>query len=88
VERTIDRVVEEERAVRAVRDLRTMHLGPHTLLVVVSVEFAPDLEAGGVHAAVTRLHARLAEALGDITDARLIVIEPAPVTDRGAPRAA
>jgi divalent metal cation (Fe/Co/Zn/Cd) transporter len=78
VERTIDRVVEEERTVRAVRDLRTMHLGPHSLLIVVSVEFAEGLDTAGIEAGVSRLHARLTEALGDTTDGRLIVIEPAP----------
>lgn len=82
VEETIDRIVEEEPAVRAVRDLRTMHLGPHALLIVVAVDLAPNLDTAGVTAAISRLHRRLAECLGEVTNPRLIVIEPA--ADAGA----
>lgn len=79
--------VEEERGVRRVRDLRTMHLGPHALLIVASVEFAPDLDTAGIEDTVARLHTRLGEALDDTTNPRLIVIEPA-TTRRAAPKAA
>jgi cation diffusion facilitator family transporter len=82
VERRIRRVVEEERDVRHVRSLRTMHLGPHALLVVAAVEFAAGLDTAGIETAVARLHARLGEALGDTTSARLIVIEPAYADER------
>ena len=78
IRRRIDRIVDEQRAVRRVRDLRTMHLGPHSLLIVVSVEFARDLDTAGIEAAVTRLHERIGAALRETTSPRLIVIEPAP----------
>jgi cation diffusion facilitator family transporter len=82
VEATIDRVVEDERAVRAVRDLRTMHLGPHGLLIVISVEFAPGLDTAGIESAVRRLRGRLAAVLADTTLPPLIVIEPASGSQR------
>jgi cation diffusion facilitator family transporter len=75
---TIHRVLAEERAVRAVRELRTIHLGPKSALIVASVRFAPDLDAAEVERVVARLRTRLAEALPDVTSPRLIVIEPAP----------
>jgi cation diffusion facilitator family transporter len=87
VERRIDRVVEEERGVRRVRELRTMHLGPHALLIVASVEFAPELDTAGIEHAVARLHERLGQALDDTTNPRLIVIEPA-ITGQPASKAA
>jgi cation diffusion facilitator family transporter len=82
VERTIDRIVEEERGVRAVRDLRTMHLGPQALLMVIAVELVPGLDTAGVTSTIARLHARLGEAFGEMTNPRLIVIEPAPAGER------
>jgi hypothetical protein len=54
-----------------------MHLGPHALLIVMSVELVSHLNTAGVEAVTTRLRARLAHALGDVTSPRLIVIEPA-----------
>ena len=87
VEHRIDDVIEEERGVLRVRDLRIMHLGPHALLIVVSVEFADDLDTAGIEDAVARLHERLGEALQDTTNPRLIVIEPA-ITERRAQKAA
>jgi divalent metal cation (Fe/Co/Zn/Cd) transporter len=51
----IDRVLGEE---RAVRDLRTMHLGPRSLLIVASVQFASGLDAGAATRAAPRGAAR------------------------------
>jgi cation diffusion facilitator family transporter len=84
VVRSIGAVVEGERGVRALRNVRTMRLGPRALLVVVSVEFAHESSRGAIEAVVARLHARLAEALKGVTESRLIVIELAV----GAPRRA
>jgi cation diffusion facilitator family transporter len=76
VRRTIERVLGDDRAVRAVRDLRTMHLGPRSLLIVASVELVPGLETASIEATVTRLRSRLTEVLGEVTNPHLIVIEP------------
>jgi hypothetical protein len=63
-----------------------MHLGPHALLVVVSVEFAPGLDTAAIEAAVRRLHGRLAAVLENVTLPQLVVIQPAsgPVPAREA----
>ena len=87
VRRTIERVLRDDGAVRAVRELRTMHLGPRSLLVVASVELAPGLETSSIETAIARLRSRIAEALGEATSPRLIVIEPATAGE-APPRAA
>lgn len=76
VEARIRHAVREDEAVRSVTALHTMHHGPRSILVVVGVELARDLTTGGVEAAVERLHARVREAAGGRTSARLIVVEP------------
>ena len=85
--RTIEGVIEEDPGVVALRDLRTMHLGPSSLLIVASVELAPDLDVGGAARVAARLRRRLGEVLQDVTTPRLIVIEPA-VPDASERRAA
>ena len=77
IERSIRAGVEKEAGVRALHDLRTMHLGPHALLIVVTVEFAPGLDTVAIQSVVSRLRARLGAVLESATDPRLIVIEPA-----------
>jgi len=84
VERTIRAVVAAEPGVRGIRELHTMHLGPNRILIVLAVHFAPELGAPGVEDAVLRLQRQLGRALGDVTDERLIVIEPAADRDRAA----
>jgi cation diffusion facilitator family transporter len=79
VEQAIREVVRREGGVQGIRELHTMHLGPRRLLIVLGVQFACDLRAPDVASLVTRLQQKLVQALGDITDARLIVIEPAPL---------
>ena len=41
-------VVQDDGGVRALRSLRTMHLGPHAMLVVISVDFAPGLDGAAI----------------------------------------
>jgi cation diffusion facilitator family transporter len=74
VRSTIEGVIEEDLGVVELRDLRTMHLGPSSLLIVASVELAPDLDVGGVARVAARLRRRLGEVLHDVTTPRLIVI--------------
>jgi hypothetical protein len=54
-----------------------MHLGPDQILVVLGIHFAEDLSVPAIEGVVARLERRVADALGGMTDARLIVIEPA-----------
>lgn len=78
VERTIRGVVSSEPAVTRLAELHTMHLGPRAVLIVLGVTFAGHLTAGEVGEAVAQLQRRLGERLGDLTNERLIVIEPTP----------
>jgi divalent metal cation (Fe/Co/Zn/Cd) transporter len=76
VEAKIRRTVEREEGVEAVADLRTLHVGPHAILVALGLRFSPDLSVPEVEKVVGRLHTRIKAALAGATDARLIVIEP------------
>ena len=73
-------------AVARVLGLRTMHLGPEALLVVLQVDFRDDLSAADVEAATARLRAKVAEAAGQAGKRRFVVIEagPAAVPARAA----
>lgn len=42
-------------AMRRINDIRTLHLGPNDILVAISVDFADQLPAGTVEAAITEL---------------------------------
>jgi cation diffusion facilitator family transporter len=77
VERSIREIARADPAVRGVTALHTMHLGPRSILIVLIVALAPELRTGQVEEAIGRLHGRIAEELGDLTDSRLVVIEPA-----------
>jgi divalent metal cation (Fe/Co/Zn/Cd) transporter len=64
-------------AVARVLGLRTMHLGPEALLIVLQVDFDDALGASDVERATERLRGTVAEAAGDAGTRRLVVIEPA-----------
>ena len=89
VERRVRSVVGSDPAVVRIAQLHTMHLGPRAILIVLGVTFARDLSALEVEEAVARLQRGLSDDLGDVTNARLIVIEPAlPLPDsRSGPAA-
>jgi cation diffusion facilitator family transporter len=63
-------------AVARVVGLRTMHLGPTSLLVVLQVDFRDELSAADVEAAAERLRNTVAAVVGEAGKRRLIVIEP------------
>jgi divalent metal cation (Fe/Co/Zn/Cd) transporter len=74
----LDRIVTAattDAAVSAVLGLRTMHLGPTSLLVVLEVDFRDELSAAEVEHASARLRRTVAAAVGEIGDPRLVVIE-------------
>jgi cation diffusion facilitator family transporter len=77
VEAGIRRLAEDDRDVRRVVDLRTMHIGPHDILVVLGLEFQPTLTVPRVQEAIVRVQQAIKDAVGESTHARLIVIEPA-----------
>jgi cation diffusion facilitator family transporter len=83
----ISRAAAADPAVTGVMGLRTMHLGPTSLLVVLQVDFRDELSAAEVEAAAERLRDAVAAEVGDSGKRRLIVIEPVTVPAR-APAAA
>lgn len=48
-----------DRPIRAVNEIRTMHLGPTDILVVASVDFEDDETAASIEAAVSRIEATI-----------------------------
>jgi cation diffusion facilitator family transporter len=86
VENRIRAIVSADGAVTSVVALHTMHVGPHDLLIVVTVDFRDELSAAAIEAAVPRLHERIAQALHGVTNTRMVVVEPAPRRSPGAAR--
>ena len=62
--------------VERVLGLRTMHLGPEAILVVLQLDFRDTLGAADVERAIERLRAAVAQAAGEAGKRRLVVIEP------------
>ena len=85
VEAAIRSVVTSDPAVVSVAGLHTMHVGPHAILIVLSVVFERALATAEIEAAVRRLQRRLRERLDGLTSDRLIVIEPASPLDAPEP---
>ena len=74
----LERIVRTARAdpaVARVLGLRTMHLGPEALLVVLQVDFHDALSAADVERATERLRGAVAAAAGEAGKRRLVVIE-------------
>jgi cation diffusion facilitator family transporter len=72
----IERAVREDRAVRRLVDLRTIHIGPRRVVVTAGVRFARKLTVADIETAVRRLEDAITGVLGDRTDRALITIEP------------
>ena len=70
------RAAREDPAVERVVGLRTMHLGPEAVLIVLQVGFRDTLGAADVESATERLRGKVAEAAGEADKRRLVVIEP------------
>jgi cation diffusion facilitator family transporter len=71
------RAAREDPAVERVVGLRTMHLGPEAVLIVLQVGFRDTLGAADVESATERLRGKVAEAAGEADKRRLVVIEHA-----------
>jgi cation diffusion facilitator family transporter len=78
VEARIRRVVAADQTVAGVVSLRTIHVGPEDILIVLGVDFHDELTVPQLEAAVARLHQRVTDAVNGFTSPRLIVIEPVP----------
>jgi cation diffusion facilitator family transporter len=88
LEREIRRVVGADPAVRAIRALRTVALGPHRFFVLLEVVFARELCTEDIESAVRRIESRVIDALGGATQRSLVVVEPASPQDGRGRRAA
>jgi cation diffusion facilitator family transporter len=76
VEARIRRVVRADEDVTEVIDLRTMHMGPHDILVALGVRFRRHLTTPRIEAAIVRLQRAIRDTLDGATNASLILIEP------------
>ncbi len=59
---SIERIVEADQAVERVGEVLTMYLGPHELLVNLSVRFVPGLTVERMHEAIERIERAILEA--------------------------
>ncbi len=73
---TIRRVVRDDPDVVELVDLRTLHLGPETVAIVLGVAFRDGLVLADVERAVERLEERIRDAIGPVTNRSLVVVEP------------
>ena len=60
-------IVKRQRHVRNINELRTMHLGPRDILLVVSIDFRDDVSAGTVEDTITELEMQIKSDFPDIT---------------------
>jgi cation diffusion facilitator family transporter len=77
IERIIRQTVAADTAVKAVVDLRTMHVGPHEIIATLRVQLRDDLASSELPGTIGRLHGRVERSLGRRVRAPFIVIEPA-----------
>lgn len=83
---SLRRAVESDEAVERLAMLKTLHLGPQTLLVAAAVEFRDGLSTAEIQAAVARLHAAVRRAAAGTVTLPLVLIEPAAERRRDAGR--
>jgi cation diffusion facilitator family transporter len=72
VRRGIERILAEQPGILRVNELRSVHLGPEDVLLNLSLDFAGDLSADQVEAAISELERRIKAAYPEI---RRIFIE-------------
>jgi divalent metal cation (Fe/Co/Zn/Cd) transporter len=76
VERVIREAVAKDDAVVSIERIRTMHVGPHEIIAMLSVRFREGLTAADVVEAIGRLHSRIETALARDVRPRFVAIEP------------
>lgn len=65
-QRRIRAIVAEHPGIKNVNELVTVHMGPHNILVNMSVDFADHLSSNEVEAAVTEFNRRIKVAVPDV----------------------
>jgi cation diffusion facilitator family transporter len=80
----IREVVGQEPGIDEVLDLRTMYVGPRTLLVAVRVDLADELDSAGVEQLANDLDEKLRESVPDVSE---VFLDPTPRHRGGAPLA-
>lgn len=60
----------------SIERIRTMHVGPHEIIAMLSVRFSEGLTAADVVEAIGRLHSRIETALARDVRPRFVAIEP------------
>jgi cation diffusion facilitator family transporter len=63
----IREIVGVEPAVRAINEMRTMHLGPTDVLLAMSLDYRNDLDAGAIEQSITRLEDKIRKTRPEIT---------------------
>lgn len=76
VERAIREALARDDVVVSVDRIRTMHVGPHQIIVMLRVRLRDDLTAIGVVEGIGRLHGRIDTALHRDVRPRFVAIEP------------
>jgi len=66
VQQSIRAIVADHPQIKRVNELVTMHMGPHNILVNLSVDFTGDLSSDAVESAVADFNRRIKEAQPDV----------------------
>jgi len=66
VQRKILEIVADHPHIKRVNELVTMHMGPHSILVTASVDFADDLSSTAVEEATADFNRKIKESLPDV----------------------
>jgi divalent metal cation (Fe/Co/Zn/Cd) transporter len=66
VTRGVHALADSEQNVIAVNELRTMHMGPHDILLALSLDFADTVPAGEVEQTITTLERQIKDSYPDI----------------------
>ena len=66
VQRRIREIVSTHPGIKQVNELITVHMGPHSILVNISVDFADELSSNAVEAATADFNRRIKQAIPDV----------------------
>ncbi len=62
----VERLIAAEPGVNGVRDINSVHLGPHDIFVTAAVDFDDHIPAGEVERSIARIAERVKAALPDV----------------------
>ncbi len=66
VQRRIREIIATHPGIKSLNELITMHMGPHNILVNVSLDFADELSSNAVEAAAAEINRRIKQAVPDV----------------------